>query len=305
MSRPPSGPRAARVLAMIPWVVAQDGATVEEIAEQFGVSAETVRHDLTEAMCYEAGARTTAVVVGEDGEVYAVPGGYLDRPRRLSHPQALAILTALDTMRLDQPTALDSLRAKLQQAVGAAPGQLAVSVDEPPFLAAVRRAVSAGRRLHLRYHAASTDEVSEREVDPYRIVAFGGAWQLFAWCLAKGGWRRFRVDRIQAAYETGAAAEDHGEPQVSEVFDPSEDAARVVIDLTAAQGWAAERYPHELVERRPDGSQRIAIWVAGTAWLERLLLRLGPDAVVVLPAEFTSLQRAAARRVLARYRMQP
>jgi predicted DNA-binding transcriptional regulator YafY len=42
--------------------------------------------------------------------------------------------------------------------------------------------------------------------------------------------------------------------------------------------------------------------VGGDAWLERLLLRLGPDAEVLEPVEDRELAADAATRILARYR---
>jgi proteasome accessory factor C len=47
------------------------------------------------------------------------------------------------------------------------------------------------------------------------------------------------------------------------------------------------------------------VFVGGDAWLERLLLRLGPDAVVVDPVEDRTLAPEAAARILARYRATP
>ena len=196
MSRPPAADRARRVMAMIPWVVAQGGATVEEIAEQFDVSPAVVERDLEQASCYQAGANgwMVAVWVDEGGVVRLQPGGYFDRPRRLTPLQAVAILAAVDALDFDQPTALDSLRTKLQQTLRARPGGLAVAVDEPPFLDAVRGAIARRERLRVRYYSAWRDEVGERDLDPHRVVAFGSAWQLFAWCLDAGDWRHFRVD---------------------------------------------------------------------------------------------------------------
>jgi len=270
VSRPPAADRARRVMAMIPWVVAQGGATVEEIAEQFGVPPAVVERDLERASCYQAGANgwMVAVWVDEGGVVRLQPGGYFDRPRRLTPLQAVAILAAVDALDFDQPTALDSLRTKLQQTLRARPGGLAVAVDEPPYLDAVRDAIARRERVRVRYYSAWRDEVGERDIDPHRVVAFGSAWQLFAWCLDAGDWRHFRVDRIEALHPTGEAAED---------------------------------YPHEIVERRADGGLRIALQVVGEVWLERLLLRLGPGAIVVEPQHLRTLQRDAARRLLSRY----
>jgi predicted DNA-binding transcriptional regulator YafY len=46
----------------------------------------------------------------------------------------------------------------------------------------------------------------------------------------------------------------------------------------------------------------IELFVGGDAWLERLLLQLGPDARVVRPPEYRRLAADAAERILRRYR---
>ncbi len=45
----------------------------------------------------------------------------------------------------------------------------------------------------------------------------------------------------------------------------------------------------------------VELFVGGEAWLERLLLRLGPDARVVGPPEYRSLAAEAAARILRLY----
>jgi predicted DNA-binding transcriptional regulator YafY len=50
------------------------------------------------------------------------------------------------------------------------------------------------------------------------------------------------------------------------------------------------------------GRAEIEVFVGGDAWLERLLLRLGPDARVVDPPEYRTLAAEAAARGLERYR---
>ena len=67
--------------------------------------------------------------------------------------------------------------------------------------------------------------------------------------------------------------------------------------------WVAEAHPVEAVERLEDGTMRVTLAITATAWLERLLVRLGPDATV----ESTSgniapdLAQVTARRILSRY----
>ena len=45
----PAAERLRRLLAMIPWVVAQGGVAVEEIASRFGITPEQAVRDLEQA----------------------------------------------------------------------------------------------------------------------------------------------------------------------------------------------------------------------------------------------------------------
>jgi proteasome accessory factor C len=62
----------------------------------------------------------------------------------------------------------------------------------------------------------------------------------------------------------------------------------------------AEQYPVEKVEQLDGGRLRVTLVASQPAWLERLLLRLGPHATVV--AGDTGLAAEAARRLLRHYR---
>jgi proteasome accessory factor C len=85
------------------------------------------------------------------------------------------------------------------------------------------------------------------------------------------------------------------------VYHPSPDDPRVTLALAPSAEWVVESHPHESATRRRDGSWEVVLAVSETAWLERLLLALGPDATVVAPAELSTLGVAAARRIRARY----
>jgi proteasome accessory factor C len=64
----------------------------------------------------------------------------------------------------------------------------------------------------------------------------------------------------------------------------------------------AESYPLESQEVLADGWVRVHLTAGGTAWLEKLLLRLGPQARVVTPPELAERTRALACRLAQRYR---
>ena len=62
-----------------------------------------------------------------------------------------------------------------------------------------------------------------------------------------------------------------------------------MLRLTAAARWVVERYPVDEVVELRGGAVRATFPVASQRWLERLLVRLGPEADVVAPAEWREL----------------
>jgi predicted DNA-binding transcriptional regulator YafY len=87
------------------------------------------------------------------------------------------------------------------------------------------------------------------------------------------------------------------------VFSPRPDDPTVVLELAPSARWVLEAYPHEKVQERRGGKVRVTLRVSERGWLERLLLRLGPDAKVVAGEQ--DVGREAARRLLRRYEDHP
>ena len=86
------------------------------------------------------------------------------------------------------------------------------------------------------------------------------------------------------------------------MFEPDDDDPRIVIELDPAAAWVTEAYPVEQVETVADGRLRVTLAVAAEAWLARLLVGLGPLAVVVdAPPGLRDAGARAAGRILARY----
>jgi proteasome accessory factor C len=79
------------------------------------------------------------------------------------------------------------------------------------------------------------------------------------------------------------------------------DTVDVTVLLPVSAAWVAETYPVHEAAPAPDGRLRVRLAVASERWLERVLLRAGPEAEVVEPAAWRNLGRDAATRLLARY----
>ncbi len=86
------------------------------------------------------------------------------------------------------------------------------------------------------------------------------------------------------------------------MYRPRPDDPRVTLDLAPSASWVAERFPTESVLRRDSGNLRVTLAITEPAFLSRLLLRLGPDAIVVEPPEWRAAAAEPAQRILDRYR---
>jgi proteasome accessory factor C len=311
--RPLPGPRLRRVLALVPWIAEHPGAELSDIAQRFGVSEEELEHDLELLpMCglppYTPDRLIEVEIV--DGHVWVRFAEYFDRPLRLSADEGLALLTAgralLAVPGSDERGALATALDKLARALGATDG-LAVEVGEPPHLDALRRATDANERVEIDYYSFGRDATTTRQIDPRSVFHAFGHWYAAAHCHQAGDERLFRVDRIRAVRPTG----NHFEPPARgdegrfgrAVYHPRAEDPRVTLELAPEAAWVVESYPSEEAEERPDGSWRVVLAVSERAWLERLLLQLGPAARVLAPPELRTVGAEAAGRLLSRYRL--
>ena len=72
----------------------------------------------------------------------------------------------------------------------------------------VGAAVTKRDRLLIRYHARGTNEVTEREISPQRLIYYRENWYVDAWCHMREGLRSFSIDCIKSASVTGKKAKD-------------------------------------------------------------------------------------------------
>jgi proteasome accessory factor C len=311
MSRPLVGPRLQRVLALVPWILAHPGVTISELASRFEVSEHELERDLELLpMCglppYTADRLIDVSVI--DGGVEIRLAEYFERPLRLTPSEGLALLAAgralLAVPGSDDDGPLATALAKLDDALGA-PGSLAVDVGASDHLVRLQDAAAADERVEIDYYSFARDEMTTRVIDPWRVFHAFGTWYVAAWCHRADGERLFRVDRVRAVRATG----EHFDPATRAgddalrdlVYHPSPDDPRVTLELAPAAEWVVESHPHERATQRRDGSWQVVLAVSEPAWLERLLLALGPEASVVAPPELTTLGASAAARLRARY----
>jgi proteasome accessory factor C len=301
--------RLQRLLALIPWVASRDGPRVDEVCARFGCTQAELVDDLELLFLCGLHPYTPDVLIEvdiDDGRVWIRYADYFSRPLRLTPAEGLALLaagrTVLATAGGDDGGPLERGLDKLAAALGVDAGE-AVEIELTPVaegvLRSLRQAAADHRQVEIDYYSFGRDERARRVVDPYTVFSAGGQWYVSAWCHKVDDERLFRLDRISSATVLDSAFRPPKKPPELAAYRPRPDDPRVTLDLEPAARWVAEQYPVEKVEEVDGGRLRVTLTASEPAWLERLLLRLGPRATVV-EGDAGAAGRAA-RRVLARY----
>lgn len=304
--------RLSRLLAVIPWVVDQDGPALDDVAARFGYPREHLESDLLEVVQYVGVYPFTPDTMIEveivEERVWIRYADWFTRPLRVDPAQSVALLAAGQSMLTvtgdDDGPLLRGL-TKLGAAMGAGDGTVPLEVrlgeaaDE--VMGVIRAATAEATVVEIDHYVYSRDEWVQRRIEPHRIFADEGQWYVTAHCRLANDRRVFRIDRIRAASLTDERFDPPaGAPEWS-VFDTTH-ATTVTLRLAPEAAWVADQYPNEGTKSVPGGALEVTLPVTGRSWLERLLLRLGPAAELVDAGDYApDVAAAAARRVRARY----
>lgn len=312
--------QVARLLALVPYLLARGEVRLDDAAAHFGTDAEQIERDLRLLFM-------TGLSPGLPGDLIEVDlealegeriirvdnADYLARPVRFSPAEATALVVALRTMLEAAPDeardVIERTLAKLEEAAGhdgegllrlhVAPTPLETSAVVPVLESAIRH----GHQVEITYHVPSRDEESQRVVDPRGLARVEDLLYLDAWCHTAGGDRAFRVDRILDATELDTPVADPGARarDLTGGWFSDAETTTVTLRLAPPARWVMEYY--QVLDQRPgpDGTVDVDLPVASEPWLRSLLLRLAPHATVLAPAEHAATLAATARAALRHY----
>lgn len=313
MSPPQTLQRLERILVVVPWLLQNPGASVREVTKRFGMTREELTHDLDVlGYCglpgYGGGDLIEATIYGD--RVTVRLADYFRRPLTLSRREALTLLLAAsalaDVPGLPESAGLRSALDKLRAILGV-DAQVAVSLaaEGDEHLPTLRKAVAESRVVHLRYRSRSKQETTERDVEPWAVVAAQGTWYLQGWCRLATAPRAFRLDGISVLTTTGEKgragwAPRPVDPPPSPAYVPAESDQTIVLDLGPSAWWLPERLVVDQTERH-DGHLRVHLRTGELEWVARIVLALTPAARVVSPEALADRVAELASETLTRY----
>jgi proteasome accessory factor C len=313
----PVSTRLVRLLNMVPYFQVNQRITFAEASADLGVSRRQLEADLNQLwMCglpgYGPGDLIDIEFSGDTIEVVFSAG--MDRPLRLTSPEATGLLVALralvDVPGVVDPEAARSAIAKIESAAGTvAHGANSAEPEPAPAesraAAAVREAVRDGRAVTIEYYSASRDTLSTRTVDPIRVVLINDLSYLEAWCRESEGVRLFRFDRIvdaavldEPSAPPGPAVEA---PTDTSLFDADPSLPSATLRVAPGAAWMFDYYPMRVLRELPDGHCEAAMTYASDEWMSRLILGFGSEVTVLAPQDLADRVRAAAAAALGAY----
>jgi predicted DNA-binding transcriptional regulator YafY len=306
---------ASRLLALLSHLQAKPRSSAGELAERLGVTERTVRRDI--ARLRDVGYPVT----GDPGPLggYELGAGGTLPPLLLSDDEAVAVALGLRAAARGGVAGFEDaaiaalakleqvLPSRLRQRIGA----LTVAtvslrsrggpLVDPDLLLTLAQGCRYLERLRFEYRDKN-GKVSERRVEPFRLVNTDRRWYLVARDLDRDDWRTFRVDRLRGATLTGHRFIRASEP----------DAAAMVADGLALVPYrwqarvalrtdidtAAEHISRTAGSLEPmDGGTLLRFGADDLEWMARYLVGLPFDAEVLDPPELRETMRALAQRV--------
>jgi predicted DNA-binding transcriptional regulator YafY len=305
-----------RLLEMLSLLQARPRWSGPELADQLGVTVRTVRRDVERlrGLGYPVLADT-----GTAGGYRLGTGGRSMPPLMLDRDEAVAVAVCLRSAATDTLAgggeaavrALGKLELLLPPTlrrhvgtIGSMTARLggAGNPVSPDVLVAITRACRDAERLQVRYRDGH-GRVTERTIDPFRVVSTARRWYLVARDRARADWRTFRVDRIDELHPTGhrVTIEDPPDPvafvQTSITTAPYRHRARVEVSAPLAD--LADRVPPTAGVLEPVDDHTTVLTTGGDD-LDLLafhLLSLGVDFRVIETDDVRRHLAAAAERL--------
>jgi predicted DNA-binding transcriptional regulator YafY len=316
---------SARLLRLLAMFSGRPSWTADELADRLEVTTRTLRRDVTRLR--DLGYPIVSTT-GRYGGYELGAGGRLP-PLLLDDDEAIAVSVALrDLSQEADPTlgeAALSASTKLRQVLPEplrdrvdALGEVVIGVrrGRPPgggpaielgSLMTLAMCCRRGERVKFTYRDGA-DRVTERRVEPHRLVSLGRRWYLVGFDLDRDDWRTYRVDRVtelagtghrNAVREAPDAAAQVTEGVAVRVFETH---TRVIVhappDLTANHVGPTVG----VVEPDPDNPDRSLVTIGGDPdWVARYLVSLDVRFEVLDPPEVRDEICILAKRMLEQH----
>jgi len=204
------------LIEMLPWMVANNGASLHEVATQFEITDKYALELISQLVVTgpsQDGGGLVDIDFEDADSIYVSDAKSLDRPIKFTSLEATTLLGGLHYLEqfpsLASSEIVAGLITKIQSLLPSL--ESPISVIAAPVHDAIYEVLASSienkRAVQISYGALSKEDISERLVDPVQLYVRDDFTYLQAWCRRSQAWRNFRLDRIMAAVESAELLE--------------------------------------------------------------------------------------------------
>ncbi len=202
--------RINRILFILSYVSKNQGVTIEKLAEQVGMRPKQLMKELDFMLLIGKPPFRPDDYVDiyvEDEQVYVEFDQMLNRPLRLTRPEAMALLMSLKLLDPEvDPKTVRSLTDTIEMAISnsidpEARPEDRIVLEQPSrpvsrYFNLLRQGIDQNRKAEIDYYSLTRDTTSQRVIHPYFLTKKLGHWYLTGYCELREGLRTFKFDRI-------------------------------------------------------------------------------------------------------------
>lgn len=286
--------RVARALDLVPYILANPGISVSELALHFSVPQSQIVKDLSMLhMCGLPGYSHLELLdlnYEDPNFVEVTNPQVLDKPRKLSKTETMALVLGLQLLESFASSSeirvkIENLRGKLIGVLGSKPQALTIISPSSmtPLLGEAQAAITAGKALEILYISRSSDDTRKRTVWPQSIEISHGYTYLLALDSHDGVLKSFRSDRILSLITLDSLGVPH--KNVGNLLKKEERSVELHIGREAL--YFFENHP-TLVSKIDTVEDGVVIEMAlvDENWLLQNLVGLPGKIVVLTPLDF-------------------
>lgn len=287
--------KESRLFRIVYYLLDKGQVTASELAKRFEVSTRTIYRDVD---ALSAAGIPIYAETGRSGGIHLMEGFVLDKAI-LSDDEKQEILTALQSTNTAQNVS-DSQTLQKLSAIFNLNFENWLEVDfsrwgnngtDNEKFELLRSAVIQKRCVKITY-AGSGGEISERIVQPLKMVYKSMSWYLKAYCTEKQDFRIFKLMRIISAEVLPDSFSPLTFPEINETARQNYNEIIICFSKSAAHR-VYDEFDRTQVQQKDNGDLIVCANMPQDDWLVGYILSFGTQAEVIEPV---SLKKVIAER---------
>ncbi len=306
-----------RQLAYILLLQAGRRRTAQQLAEHFEVCKRTVYRDI------QALSEAGVPIVSMPGKGYGILDTYYLSPVRLTTAEATGLYIGCQlahrqtdaSFRPDLQSAMLKVESVLPDEIQKQLGRLKSSIHldsrnrpgaESRFLAPISRSIVEQQLLRLQYRAFSTDQLTNRDVEPLWLLYHSSHWHLIGYCRLRNDLRDFRIDRIRNLVVVNEHIPERPDLSLTQFLRQHEryrDVSEVTVKFSKPAARFAREWFHWLSFTEEDQGDCVImrLLVERPDWICWWVLSFGAEAEVLSPEPLRQQVMEAAWKIIKLY----